>query len=87
MPTRRRSSRRSTSVLDIPVTPLLEPSPGHENPFNEEDEAAEGPPHTPSLPQEPEGRRKKKGFACAGKVFLTTLFFTTRNQMATCQIS
>ena len=60
------SRRRSASVLDIPGTPLLDPSPGNENPFSIEDEEDE-PPTTPSHLQEGAGgQRKKKGFTCAG---------------------
>ena len=60
------SRKRSTSVLDIPATPLLDPPPGHESPFSqeEEDEVQQ----TPSLFQADFNRRKKKGFACAGKI-------------------
>ena len=71
------SRRKSASVLDMPVTPLLEPQPGQENPFSEEGEAdttrrennvQEDPPATPRnfdnnlhLTD-----RRKKSFACAG---------------------
>jgi len=58
------SRKRSTSVLDIPATPLLDPPPGHESPFSQEEE--EDVPQTPSPLQEDSNRRKKKGFACAG---------------------
>jgi len=60
------SRRRSASVLDIPGTPLLEPAPGHESPFGQEDEGTEEPPPTPGHLQEIQGRKKKKGVACAG---------------------
>ena len=59
--------RRSASVLDIPGTPLLEPAPGHESPFGQENEGTEEPPPTPDHLQEMQGRKKKKGVACAGK--------------------
>jgi len=59
------SRRRSTSVLDIPATPLLDPPPGHESPFSPEEEELDEP-QTPSPIQEESNRRKKKGFACAG---------------------
>lgn len=59
--------KRSASVLDIPGTPLLDPAPGHQSPFNQEEEDEE-PPTTPSHLQADEGKRKKKGVACAGMV-------------------
>ena len=59
------SRKRSTSVLDIPATPLLDPPPGHESPFSQEEE--EDVQQSPSPFQDDSNRRKKKGFACAGK--------------------
>ena len=63
------SRRKSRSVLDMPVTPLLSSAP--DNPFDEDlaegNEAAGDSPQTPNNTDdfEPEGRRKKR-FACAG---------------------
>ena len=72
------SRRKSNSVLEMPVTPLLTASP--DNPFDEDppdndDAETEETPQTPATPSnittdafEAEGRRKKR-FACAGKTF------------------
>ena len=65
------SRRKSRSVLDMPVTPLLSSAP--DNPFDEDlaegNEAAGDSPQTPNNTDdfEAEGRRKKR-FACAGMI-------------------
>jgi len=72
--------RRSTSVLDIPVTPLLEPPPGHESPFNQEDE--EEPPPAPIQPPLEDGRKKKvfAGVSVLGLIIIGALIFVAVKQ-------
>jgi len=58
--------RRSVSILDIP---LIEPEPGQEFPFGQQDGGTADPPpasQTPGQLQELHGRKKKKVVACAG---------------------
>ena len=75
--------RKSKSVLEMPVTPLLSTAP--DNPFDDDPPdnqvvEEEDSPQTPSTPNittdafEAEGRRKKR-FACAGENF--NLFLNT----------
>ena len=78
------SRKKSKSVLEMPVTPLLTAPP--DNPFEEdaasaagdvtvrEDNQEEGPPATPIYlgPAEEEDGRRKKRFACAGETWATT---------------
>jgi len=58
--------RRSVSIMDIP---LIEPEPGQEFPFGQQDGETKEPPPAPPTPgqlQELYGRKKKKVVACAG---------------------
>ena len=78
------SRKKSKSVLEMPVTPLLTAPP--DNPFEEdaasaagdvtvrEDNQEEGPPATPIYlgPAEEEDGRRKKRFACAGETWAIT---------------
>ena len=71
------SRRKSRSVLEMPVTPLLSTAPDNpfdEDPVDNDDAETEDSPQTPTTPNittdafEAEGRRKKR-FACAGRNF------------------